>query len=256
MEEKKGNESLSDDKLSELRKRAEEVARHEPINLDGAEQLIHELQVHQIELEMQNKELRKTQLEVESARDKFSDLYDFAPVGYYTESEQGLILTANLTLAIMLGVARGNLIKKPISDFIFNSDQDIYYLHRKKLFDTQDPQACELRIVKSDKNHFWAHLAGKLVVDRDSGEQVYFAVVSNITGRILAEKALETLNAELEERVGDRTEQLQTMVSGMAGREVRMAELKKVVTELRKQLKDHDLTPIAFDPLLGPEDEW
>ena len=68
--------------------------------------MIHELQVHQIELEMQNEQLRQTQAELEAALTKYTDFYDFAPVAYLTLDERGLILEANLTAATMLGVER------------------------------------------------------------------------------------------------------------------------------------------------------
>jgi len=79
--------------------------------------VLHDLRVHQIELEMQNEELRRTQADLEASRARYFDLYDLAPVGYFTISERGLILEANLTAATLLGVARGALIKQPLTRF-------------------------------------------------------------------------------------------------------------------------------------------
>ena len=79
--------------------------------------MLHDLRVHQIELEMQNEELRRTQADLEASRARYFDLYDLAPVGYFTISERGLILEANLTAATLLGVARGALIKQPLTRF-------------------------------------------------------------------------------------------------------------------------------------------
>uniref|UniRef100_UPI00257DDC08 PAS domain-containing protein n=1 Tax=Desulfobacter sp. UBA2225 TaxID=1961413 RepID=UPI00257DDC08 len=79
---------------------------------------LHELRVHQIELEMQNEELRTAQAEIEAGRARYFDLYDLAPVGYCTLSEKGLIMEANLTAATLLGTNRGALIERPISRFI------------------------------------------------------------------------------------------------------------------------------------------
>ena len=87
-------------------------------------QLIHELQVHQIELEMQNEELRKAQSEIEESRTRYSDLYDFAPVGYFTFDKHGLILEANLAAATELGVERSLLINKPFRAYIVTEDRD------------------------------------------------------------------------------------------------------------------------------------
>jgi PAS domain S-box-containing protein len=112
--------------------------------------------VHQIELEMQNEELRRAQAELDVTQARYFDLYDLAPVGYCTLNEKGVIQEANLTAALLLGVARKALVGKPIFRFIVKADQDIYYLHRKQLFETGQPQACELRMKKTDGTSFWA----------------------------------------------------------------------------------------------------
>jgi len=113
-------------------------------------QAFNELHVHQIELEMQNEELRRAQLELDMARARYFDLYDLAPVGYCTLNEQGLIMEANLTAATLLGVIRGVLAGQPISRFILKEDQDGYYQQRKQLFATGETQSLELRMVKKE----------------------------------------------------------------------------------------------------------
>ena len=148
------NDSAPDDS-PRLRQRAEERPRRRGPgagNLLSPKEpaLLHELQVHQIELEMQNEELRRAQEELEASRARYFDLYDLAPVGYFTLSEQGLILEANLTAARLLGVERSALVKQPLSRFILPEDQDIYYRHRKQLFETGAPQVWELRLLRQD----------------------------------------------------------------------------------------------------------
>ena len=142
-----------------LRRRAEAMARGkaapppddiEALSPEETRIALHQLRVHQIELEMQNEELRRAQAELDAARARYFDLYDLAPVGYCTVSEQGLILEANLTAATLLGVARNALVKQWFTSFILPEDEDIYYLHRKQLFETGEPQACFLRMVKRD----------------------------------------------------------------------------------------------------------
>ena len=110
-------------KTSPLRKRAEEFLKKYPdaikeITSVDVKKLVEDLHIHQIELEIQNEELRMAQLELEDSRDKYSDLYDFSPVGYVTISEKGSILQANLSCAAMLGVERSSLIGKPFSRFV------------------------------------------------------------------------------------------------------------------------------------------
>jgi len=190
---------------AELRRQAEEIARKEAaqssedlesLSPEGIRQTLHELRVHQIELEMQNEELRRTQAELDAARARYFDLYDLAPVGYCTLSEKGLILEANLTAATLLGVARGALVKQSISRFIFPEDQNSYYLFRKQLFETGAPQACELRMMKKDETAFWANLEATAAQDAD-GAPVCRVVMSDITARRQAEQALRESEARL-----------------------------------------------------------
>src|SRR5580700_9656509 len=119
---------------------------------------IPEYRTLQIELEMQNEELRRTQQDLEASRERYFDLYDLAPVGYFTLNEQGLILEANLTAAKLFGVARGVLIKQPLSRFILPEDQDIHYRHRKALLETGTPQSWALRVLKKDATPFWVRI--------------------------------------------------------------------------------------------------
>jgi PAS domain S-box-containing protein len=191
-----------------LHRQAEENAVHmtESPELPASEkirQVLHELQVHQIELEMQNEELRTAQVELDGLRARYFDLYDLAPVGYCTVSEKGLILETNLTAARLLGVDRGDLVKKPITRFIHQKDQDIYYLLRKHLLETGEPQSCELRMQKKVGELFWARLGATVAQDTD-GAPVCRVVMSDITDRKRNEDALreseEALRAMLSEK--------------------------------------------------------
>jgi len=194
---------ISVNQVNNLRRLAEGKATQSPENLEALSpeetwQMLHELRVHQIELEMQNEELLRVQTELEASRARYFDLYDLAPVGYCTVSERGLILEANLTAATLLGVARGTLFKQPISRFIHKEDQDIYYLHRKQLFETGEPQACELRMVRQDGAVFWARLEATTVQDSD-GAPLYRVMMSDSTEKKRAEAALRKSEANLRE---------------------------------------------------------
>jgi PAS domain S-box-containing protein len=189
-----------------LRRQAEEIAQEnaaltlenpQALSLEETRQMLHELRVHQIELEMQCNELRLAQVEVNVARARYFDLYNMAPVGYCTLSEKGRILEANLTAATLLGLAQAKLINQQLSRFIFKEDQDIYYLHRKHLFDTGKPQASDLRMVKNDGTTFWAHLESTEAQNAD-GIPVWRFVMSDITNRKLAEAVLQRTHDELE----------------------------------------------------------
>lgn len=186
-----------------LKRKAEGIAQAqasavpEPIDAlspDDTRKLLHELQVHQIELEMQNEQLRHAQAETDAARARYFDLYDLAPVGYCTVSENGLILEANLTATSMLGVGRNALIKQPFSRFLVSEHADSFYLHRKRLLETGEPLACELQMMTSHRKPFWVHVAAK-VVRKEEGETTLRVVLSDISRLKNAESALQKSEA-------------------------------------------------------------
>jgi len=164
------------------------------LSLEEIRQTLYELHVHQIELEMQNVELRRAQVEIDIGRARYFDLYDMAPVGYFTISKMGLILEANLTAATLLGLARGAMINQLLSRFILKEDQYIYYLHRKQLFETDELQDWDMRMVKKDETVFWAHLKSTVALDAE-GEPVCRIVMSDIT----KSKRADTLLRESEQ---------------------------------------------------------
>ncbi|MFH0730379.1 MAG: PAS domain-containing protein [Pseudomonadota bacterium] len=182
------------EQAAELRRRAEEIAQSsespETLSPEETRKMLHELRVHQIELEMQNEELRRSQMKLDAARARYFDLYDLAPVGYCTLSEKGLILEANLTAASLLSVARGTMVMRSFASFILPEDQKIHYLHRKQLFDTGQPATFELRMVHRDGTSFWAHLMATAAQDAE-GAPVCRIVISDISERKRVEAALQ-----------------------------------------------------------------
>ena len=154
---------MEQQKLDELRRRAEERLASEgndsPGNSgDDVRKLLHELRTYQIELEMQNDELRRVQEELVETRDQYIDLYDFAPFGYLTLSEKGVIMKANLTLADLLGEERRSLHGQPLTRFIFHKDQDRFYKYFKAFIASMDRQVFDLRMQRKDGDWFWAKL--------------------------------------------------------------------------------------------------
>ena len=153
---------------SELRKKAEDKLKAKmltPEKITDADirELIHELQVYQIELEMQNEELLKAQVQIEESLQKYYDLYDFAPIGYLTLDEKGLIQEANLTAADLLGIEGGLLINTLFYHYINTKDRDIFYLHLKKVSESKMRQSCEIRLKEKTGKEFYAQLTSIMV---------------------------------------------------------------------------------------------
>jgi len=186
-----------------LRNKAEEklAQRRNALELSALDtdqkRLVHELQVHQIELEMQNEELLRIQEELEREKERYSDLYTFAPIGYVTLSEHGSILEANLTAADFFWVVRNELINLPFTKFIFPEDQDIYYEHHKRLFETREKQICELRMQRANREPFWVRLEATVFQDCSGGPLEYRFVMSDINIRKNIEGEREKLILEL-----------------------------------------------------------
>lgn len=193
--------------LQALRRLAERVLRDKaaPVSKidkvqspEEPQRIIQELQIHQIELEVQNEELRRNQEELELLHARYFDLYDLAPVGYCTIDTKGFIQEVNFTAAYLLKVARKDLQKRPISHFIFRDDQDIYYLSRKQLLETRRAQCCELRMNRSNGTIFWAHLETTITRD-EKGEIMHRLVLSDISSRKENEAALLQLHRQNQE---------------------------------------------------------
>ncbi|MDD5064258.1 MAG: PAS domain S-box protein [Phycisphaerae bacterium] len=184
----------SDDSKN-LREQAEKKAKQQIVEFrnqrgqDTAE-LIHELRVHQIELEIQNEELRNAQLELAESRNKYCELYDFAPVGYFTLNKEGLVVGANLTGAALLGEERGNLLKSKFSHFIAPSSQDDFYLYRKRVVESEARQSCEVKLRRKDGTEFIAQLVSVAVTEQKGKYDQFRMTMIDITERKKAEEEL------------------------------------------------------------------
>ncbi len=176
--------------------------------------LVQALRVHQIELELQNNELRRTQLELQATRDKYIDLYDFSPVGYITTSADGTILNANRAVSTLLKTEKHELMGELFFHFVTIETKDLLYLHRKKLYETDAPQSCELVMMKSDGSMFDAQLNSILVADSHGDFTQIRTTVFDISERKKMEKALRESEAQL--RLFHKMVAVGTMAGGIA----------------------------------------
>jgi len=179
-----------------LRQRAEEIVRNQSedssnLSLPDAQHLLHELQVHQIELEMQNDELRKANEQCSILQNKYADLYNFAPTGYCTLDLNGHLLEANFTLAEQLDVAKDHLINTPFYHYIVKEDRDLLYLHLKKLYQTEVQTNCEVKLVKQNGCQFHAQLESRFVRNSVDNSSVIHTSIMDITEQKKTEQALQ-----------------------------------------------------------------
>ena len=179
-----------------LRGRAEAIAEKKlavlpehQLTTTAVNEMLHELRVHQIELEMQNEEMRESQVAMDIMRTRYFDLYDLAPIGYLTLNQHNQIQQANLTVANMLGLARSTLINKPFTQLILKADQDVFYLHSKQLIQSGDPQSFDLRIVNEDNSPLWVNCVITRAHDYDDAPEIR-AVLNDISVRKQNEQAL------------------------------------------------------------------
>ncbi|MEI6703097.1 MAG: response regulator [Deltaproteobacteria bacterium] len=206
----------------ELRWRAEELLRaiedmtREPTTPEEMQKILHELRVHQIELETQNEELRRAYEELDTSQDRYFSLYDLAPVGYLTLSEKNMIREVNLAAANMFGVARKSLIREPISRLLptmevmsENPDQNIFYQHLKQCLETSTPQVWEMQMKRNDGELFWVHLS---ISPAQNGE--CWITLDDISER--KKQEAEKLLLEQQFQQAQKLESLGVMAGGIA----------------------------------------
>jgi PAS domain S-box-containing protein len=202
--------------IGSLRRKSEKLLSDAPkepalTSLMDAQRLIHELSVHQIELEVQNEDLRNTRDQLEQLRREYVDLYDFAPVGYFTFDKTGLITRANLTACGLLGIERSLLAKKPFSLFIHPDCQNEFYFHLRSVRESTTAKTCQLGCKRKDGTFFDAQLES-IAVQLD-GNGTIRTILTDITDRKQFEKEPETAHQELENRVEERTAELRAEIA-------------------------------------------
>jgi PAS domain S-box-containing protein len=181
-------------RLAEERLRVKTTKLPPPRTAEAAQRLVQELEVHQIELEMQNEELRRTQEKLELSQIKYSELYDFAPVGYLTFDPLGQVREVNLTGAHLLGVERQVLLKMPFSSFIEEAaDREIFAQHLAEIVQAQGNRTCEITLKSRLGPAFAAQLQSIAREDSQSGTVAILTTIIDITDRKTAEEKIEHL---------------------------------------------------------------
>jgi len=186
-------------KATRLRQKAEELLQKKPSKsgLQPSEtevlKLIHEFEIHQIELEMQNEELMVAKEQTEVAAEKYAELYDFAPSGYFTLSREGKIIELNLCGSQMLGKERSQLINSRFGFFVSDDTKPIFNLFLKKLFKSKTRESCEVTLLTNGNLTEYVHVTGIVTENR---EQCHVIVI-DITELKYAEEELRETNEYL-----------------------------------------------------------
>ena len=214
------------DPAADLRQRAEAALRAKaekrpppsaPPSVEAMQQALHDLEVHQIELEMQNEELRRALAELESSQARYFDFYDLAPVGYCTLSDTGLIVQANLSTAKLLGYPRSALVGQRFTKFIHPEQQDTYYKLRHRVLESGEIEFCELRLRTNDDQFTWIYLQAIAASD-EAGVQQVRMVLSDINKQHAQSEQL----------------QLQALVLDQIPSQVAITDLNGMVTYLNR----------------------
>ena len=220
---------------ADLRRRAEtQLKSQSRKSPSGAQRQLHELQVSQIELEMQNEELRTIRSQVEAGLKLYTDLYDFAPVGYFTVQRDGAITQVNLTGAGMVGLDRGQLLGRRFGVFVAKSNRAAYHAFLQRVFAGELSQICELALLRKVSPPLVALVRGGML--SADGQECHL-VVGDITARKLAEEEVTRLNIDLESRVQQRTATIRRLAIELTNAEKReRVRLSHVLHENLQQL--------------------
>jgi PAS domain S-box-containing protein len=243
--QKKTTLSDKSKRFDELRRRAERLLQGSHANPEAWSEsgtdfksLLHELEVHQVELEIQNEELRHSQEKLEESRNRYFDLYELAPVGYFTIDGNGLILEVNLRGGDLLNTERHYLKGKSFSRFVLKEDQGIFFSHMNRVLEKATPQICELRLVTGDEAAIHCRMESAPVRNETGGVVHIRSAIINVT----REKQMETvLRDEVEKR-----KKYEEALKGTAGKILAEVERRRFLSRRLVDTLEKDRREVAM----------
>jgi PAS domain S-box-containing protein len=182
------------------RKQAENRISDTPSDLNNIDKIVHELQVHQIELEHQNDELRRSAEALELSHKKYSDLFNHAPIGYFLLNDKYHIINMNYAAAAMLRKDKESFISKPITQFIHPDSQDTIYFHLQDVFQSDQTKLAEIVFKRADRSIFYAQVQSIRDSEEHMGRTIRMAVI-DITERKNDEINLKRFRAAIDSSV-------------------------------------------------------
>ncbi len=228
-----------------LRRRAEEAATRrfagaDPPSPNHLPHLVHELRVHQIELQMQNRALRDAQAELETSRDRYADLFDFAPVGYVTVDEAGSIEEINLTACEMLGVERDRALGQRLARYIQPAAKDRFkeFLRTCRRQEPGEESTAEFTLGNVPEAGLPVLVRSGVGADPHTDRRQYRLTLTDIRAQKQAEDDLRSLNATLEQRVAERTGAMQ-LLRDVASKANRAQTLEEALEYCLRRVAEH-----------------
>ena len=181
-------------------------ARAKPrVKAGTRDEVLEELRIHQVELELQNDELKRTHLELASSRDHFAEIYNFAPVGYLSLDARGIIRDANLTAAAMLGLERSRLPGSRFSRYVAPTSQDAFFLLQRKMVATDASERAEIELRAAGGRSLTVELHSAMRANDTGPRREWLLALVDISERKAADLKIATLNQLLERRIVSRT---------------------------------------------------
>jgi PAS domain S-box-containing protein len=213
--------------------------RHRSLDA-GTQRLLHEVEVHQIELEMQNAELHKARDELEAALENYADLYDFAPVGYLSLDESGVIMESNLTGASLLGIERSRLLNRRLQFLVSPASRSVFLAFLKNIFAGSRELECEALLLNEDGRAFWASFRATSTVSLKGMRKWCRVVFGDISARKQAEETqsrLETItdaNRELNREIARRKKVEQALQKSKQYQNRLLQQSRRMQAQLRQ----------------------
>jgi PAS domain S-box-containing protein len=178
----------SGEKLKKLRDEAENTIKElgSVQSLPGElglniKKLLHELQVHQLELEMQNDELRRVQDMLELEKNRYTSLFEYSPVGYLLMDKEGLIFEANQTFCTFMDVSKNGVVNKKFRDFLQSESQDIFYFHLRDLLETAKTSSCTLHLKHPSNGLLWMKMESKIFYSKQESQYIIQSSLSDVS---------------------------------------------------------------------------
>ena len=234
------DESMS---ANELRLAAENLIRKKSVEVKSTEtdvkylRIVHELEVHQIELDIQNEELQRSRNEVQNALERYTDLYDFAPVGYFSLGKDGTIYQANLNGARLLGTDRLHLVGVRFGLFVRGADRSGFANFLEQIFASQMKGTYELVLVREGREPLWVQIEG--TVDGDA--QICRAVVLDIDARKQAEEKLMIAQIELERLLEESINSRGDLLRMLEDKKLAEEQIQQLNSELEQRVRERTI---------------